>query len=369
MNDLQEIYRSILIPGREEEAKILMLSLIAKHHCILIGPPGTGKSLLIKGLARAFQVPYFEYLLTKFTLPEEIFGVPNVKKLRDEGEYQIITRGKLPEAKLAFLDEVFKGSSAILNALLSILNEREFFDGQKVIQCPLWTAMAASNEIPTEPELQALWDRFEFRMWLKNLPKDLWDSYLTTYWTIHLPASQRVKQNFDFKVIEEAHGRLWQVEVFTAKSKLLEILAKLEDDHSLVASDRRKGRALIALAASAVLNQRQQVVPEDLLVLKYVLPEREEQVKIVEQVVIDIAGKAIKAKQQLAELIPQVQGMIQNLKDAKDFDEAIKITEQLKPLRAKITDLESVIPDAPELAEIKQLINEFNEILVEKVKI
>jgi MoxR-like ATPase len=369
MSELQKIYNSILLPGREEEAKVLMLSLIAKHHVVLIGPPGMGKSLLIKSLARAFQVEYFEYLLTKFTLPEEIFGVPNVKKLRDEGEYLIITRGKLPEARLAFLDEIFKGSSAILNSLLTILNEREFFDGQKMIQCPLWTLLGASNEIPTEPELQALWDRFEFRMWSKNIPKDLWDSYLSTYWAIHLPSYQRVKQNFDFKVIEEANANIWQVDVFTVKSKLLEILAKLEDDHSIIVSDRRKGRALIALAASAVLNQRQQVVPEDLLILKYVLPEREEQVKVVEQVVIDVVGRAIKARQQLAELVPQIKGMINDLRNTKNFDEAIKIAEQLKPIRAKITDLESVIPDAPEIAEIKQLLTEFNEILVEKVRV
>jgi MoxR-like ATPase len=206
-------------------------------------------------------------------------------------------------------------------------------------------------------------------MWSRNIPKDLWDQYLTTYWTIHLPSYQRIQQNFDFKVIEEAHAALWQVDVFTVKSRLLEIFAKLEDDHSIIVSDRRKGRALIALAANAVLNQRQQVVPEDLLTLKYVLPEREEQVKVVEQVVVDIAGKAIKAKQQLQELIPQIQGMINDLKNAKNFDEAIKIAEQLKPLRAKITDLQSVIPDAAELHELQQLINEFNEILVEKVKI
>ena len=366
---LREIFNSILLPGREEEAKVLMLSLIAKHHAVLIGPPGIGKSLLIKNLARAFQVSYFEYLLTKFSLPEEIFGVPNIKVLREQGEYQLITTGKLPQAKLAFLDEIFKGSSAILNSLLTILNEREFFDGQKMVKCPLWTLLGASNEIPEEPELQALWDRFEFRMWSRNIPKDLWDQYLTTYWTIHLPSYQRIQQNFDFKVIEEANAALWQVDVFTVKSKLLEILAKLEDDHSIIVSDRRKGRALIALAANAVLNQRQQVVPEDLLTLKYVLPEREEQVKVVEQVVVDIAGKAIKAKQQLQELIPQIQGMINDLKNAKNFDEAIKIAEQLKPLRAKITDLQSVIPDAAELHELQQLINEFNEILVEKVKI
>ncbi|RLI80446.1 MoxR family ATPase [Archaeoglobales archaeon] len=370
MSTLQDIYNTILLPGREEEAKVLMLALVSKQHAVMIGPPGTGKSLLIKRLARNFQVPYFEYLLTKFTLPEELFGVPNVKMLREQGEYQLITRNKLPEARLAFIDEIFKGSSAILNSLLGILNEREFFNGQKIVKCPLWTCMTASNEIPEEPELQALWDRLSFRIWAKNLQKDLWDDYLTAYWTMHQPQYQKIAgQNFDFKVIEDAHSALWQVDVFTVKAKYLEILAKLEDDHNIIVSDRRKGRGLIALASNAILNQRQTVIPEDLLTLKYILPEKEEEVRIVEQVIVDIAGKMIKAKQQLQELVPQIQGMLNDLKNASSFDEAIQIAERLKPIRAKLLDLESIIPEATELVEIKQLLDEFNNVLVEKVKV
>lgn len=366
---LSSILNSILLPGREEEAKVLMLSLISKQHCVLIGPPGTGKSLLIKTLARSFNVPYFEYLLTKFTLPEEIFGVPNIKLLREQGEYQIVTRGKLPEAVLAFLDEIFKGSSAILNALLGILNEREFFDGQKIVKCPLWTCLGASNEVPEEPELRALWDRFEYRIWTKPLTKEQWEQYLATYWTIHQPSYQKLQASFDFNEVAKAHNELWSVDVFTVKKQLLEILAKLEDSHGVTVSDRRKGRALIALAASAILNGRMYVVPEDLLVLKYVLPEREEQVKTVEQVVIDVVGEKIKVRQQLQELIPQLQALIQRLKEAKSFQEAIKVAEETKPVRSKISAFESVASDAPELAEVRRLLDEFNELLVEKVRV
>jgi MoxR-like ATPase len=369
MSSLQDIYRSILLPGREEEAKILILALISKQHAVLIGPPGTGKSLLIKNLARGFQVDYFEYLLTKFTMPEEILGVPNIKKLREDGQYQVMTKAKLPEAKLAFVDEVFKGSSAILNSLLSILNEREFYDGITVKHVPLWTCLGASNEVPVEEELKALWDRLVFRQWVDNLPKDKWDSYLSEYWAIHQAGYAKSRPSFDFSVIENANQLVYKVDVFTVKSKLLEILARLEDSHSVVTSDRRKGRCLIALAANAVLNGRQAVIPEDLLVLKYVIPEREENVKIVEQTIIDIAGKTIKAKQQLAELIPQVEGMLGDLQRSNNFNEAMKIAEDVKPIRAKITDLESVIPDSAELQRIKELLEIFNEALVEKMRV
>ena len=112
------------------------------------------------------------------------------------------------------------------------------------------------------------------------------------------------------------------------------------------------------------------MIPEDLLVLKYVIPEKETDVRTVEQVIVDVAGKTIKAKQQLTELIPQIQGMIGDLKKtANDFNEAIRIAEDLKPIRAKISDFESVIPDSTELQRINELLEEFNETLVEKMRV
>jgi len=363
-SELQQVYNSILLPGREEEARVLMLSLIARQHCVLIGPPGTAKSLLISRLARMFNVQYFEYLLTKFTQPEELLGYPNIKVLREQGEYQLITRNRLPEAKLAFIDEIFKGSSAILNALLQILNERKFFDGQKVIKVPLWTAMGASNEVPEEPELQALWDRFLFRHWVYYISRDRWEELLTTYWAVH--KSKAVQNSFDFKIIEEAHNKLWNVNVFTMTNKLLQIFAKLEDSHGIVISDRRKGRCLIALASNAILNDRDVVLPEDFLVLKYVIPENEDQVKTVEQVIIDIIGEDLKVKQELSSAIQQLQGFIEELENASDFDEAIRIAERAKFV-GDVLSKYSNYKDFEEYQKLKQLSEEFSKVLAKKI--
>ncbi len=361
---LQQIYNSIILPGREEEAKVLMLSLISKQHAVLIGAPGTAKSLQISMLAESFNVPLFSYLLTKYTLPHELFGAPDVQQLRETGKTVIVTTNKLPEAKLAFIDEIFKGSSAILNTLLKILNERKFDRGDKEIRVPLWTCLSASNEIPEEPELQALYDRFQYRHWVSYVPPEKWDELLDTYWIIHQPNYQ--KQNtFDFKIIEQAHEQVFRVNPFTVKKQLLTIFGKLQDQNIII-SDRRKGRCLLTLASSAVLSDRNVVTPEDLLALKYTIPETQEQVKIVEQVIIDIAGEQIKARQQLQELLPQIQGLLEQLENTNDFAEALKVAEQLKPLQSKISSF-SAYSELEEYQQLQELLKQFSAILARKV--
>jgi len=366
--NMASILGSISFPGREEEAKVLVLSLISRQHCILFGPPGTAKSLLISTLAKQFNVPYFEYQLNKYTLPEELFGVPNIKLLREQGVYQLITTGKLPEARLAFLDEIFKGSSAILNTLLTILNERKFFDGMQMRECPLWTCLGASNEVPSEPELQAFYDRFLFRVWSEYLPPERWEELLNAYWITHQPTYQKNLQSFDFKVVEEAHNKLWSVNVFTVKKELLEIFAKLRDQ-KIEISDRRKGRCLIAIAANAILNGRDSASPEDLLTLKYVIPTIKDEVNVVEQVIIDVAGSMLKVRQQLRELIPQIQGLVSELERTQSFEEALKVAEKLKPLYNKFTDLKLTAGDLEEVKTVENLINEFSNLLVKKVRV
>ena len=366
--ELRKIQGALLLPGREEEARVLMLSLISRHHVVLIGPRGTAKSLLISRLAKMFSVPYFEYQLSKYTMPEELLGVPNVKLLREQGVYKLITAGKLPEAVLAFLDEIFKGSSAILNALLTILNERKFFDGTQMVKCPLWTAMGASNEVPEEPELAAFYDRFQYRVFVQYLPPERWEELLQAYWVTHQPGYQKTLPSFDFNVIKEAFNALWSVDVFAVKKQLLEIFMKLRDQ-GIEISDRRKGRCLITLAASAVLDGRATVTPADLLALKYTIPETADQVKVVEQVIIDVAGKQLKLRQQLSELIPQLRGLIEELERAQSFEEALKVAEKLKPIHAKWSELSSAAQGLEEAEEVRRLLNEFNELLVKKVRV
>ncbi len=159
--------------ARDALVDMITLCAIAHEHLMVIGPPGTAKSEVVKQFALRCKagkrtgedsVPYFEYLLTRFTEPNEIFGPVNVEAFqKGEGQHRK-TNGHLPKAEIAFLDEVFKSNSAILNSLLNILNERVFYNGDSTEDVPLLCAIGATNEIPDDSALAALYDRFPVRL-------------------------------------------------------------------------------------------------------------------------------------------------------------------------------------------------------------
>ena len=154
--------------GKDEIIRLMCIAVVAGEHCVLLGPPGTAKSALIRTLSKLIQANYFEYLLTRFTEPNELFGPVDIAAFR-EGHYRRNTAGMLPEAEIVFLDEIFKSNSAILNALLTLLNERKFVSGSDTIECPLISVFGASNEVPTDETLGAIFDRFLLRVQSDNL--------------------------------------------------------------------------------------------------------------------------------------------------------------------------------------------------------
>ncbi|MFZ9887686.1 MAG: AAA family ATPase, partial [Myxococcota bacterium] len=157
--------------AKEEIIRLMLISVIAGEHMVLIGPPGTAKSALIRSFAKLVDARYFEYLLTRFSEPNELFGPVDIQSFR-QGTYRRVTRGMLPEAEIVFLDEAFKANSAILNSLLTLLNERQFNNGADVVKVPLLSVFAASNEVPSAEGLNAIFDRFLLRVHSDNL-----DSY------------------------------------------------------------------------------------------------------------------------------------------------------------------------------------------------
>ena len=157
----------------------VLLAAVAQEHVLVVGPPGTGKSQAVRQLAAAVGDRYFEYLISKFTEPSEIFGAVDLGELR-EGRVVVDTTDMLPEAQLAFLDEVFLGSSAILNTLLGVLNERVYRRGHTVRHCPLRICVGASNELPTDPALAAFADRFLVRVFVDRVADPFLDDLLTS---------------------------------------------------------------------------------------------------------------------------------------------------------------------------------------------
>src|SRR5687767_422418 len=156
---------------KQEIIRLLLVSAIAGEHMVIIGPPGTAKSAIIRMLAGLLDARYFEYLLTRFTEPNELFGPVDIKEFR-EGRYVRRSENMLPSAEIVFLDEIFKSNSAILNSLLTIINERKFTSGPQVSDVPLISLYAASNEAPNDDNLSAMFDRFLLRVLSENL-----DSY------------------------------------------------------------------------------------------------------------------------------------------------------------------------------------------------
>lgn len=258
--------------GKSEVIRLLLIAIVAREHLVLIGPPGTAKSALIKSLAELLEARYFEYLLTRFTEPNELFGPVDIKAFR-EGTYRRRVEGMLPEAQLVFLDEIFKSNSAILNSLLTLLNERQLSAGGQVIQCPVLSVFGASNEVPSDESLGALFDRFLLRVRSDNLDAYHFNELLLRGIQHEADRLTGTKQSslvsgeeLEGLASELAH-RLTFSEDFLARYKGLIFQIRAE---GVSVSDRRVVKLLKLFAASALLDGRQQADAGDLFVLKHV---------------------------------------------------------------------------------------------------
>jgi MoxR-like ATPase len=261
---------------RDEAVDVLALSAVCQEHTLLLGPPGTGKTELITRFTQALDAPLFTYLLTRFTEPSEIFGPLDLEAFQS-GRYHIRTEGMLPGAAVAFLDEVFQGSSAILNSLLTLVHERVFHNGAERQPVPLITLVGASNELPTDGTLRAFSDRFVLRVELAPVPDARLDELLDKGWLIELERMELERRargasalpTVAESAIRRLHERIAEVTVDAVRPLYGQVLRELRAE-GVALSDRRMVKGLKLIAGAALMDNRTAAQVSDLWPLRHV---------------------------------------------------------------------------------------------------
>ena len=279
--------------SRDQAIDLLTLAVVCQEHVLLVGPPGTAKSQIISTFANQIQARSFQYLLTRFTEPSEIFGPLDLQKFMG-GVYWINTQRMLPEAEIAFLDEVFEGSSAILNTLLTLVNERIFFNGPEPKKASLVSLIGASNRLPDDDVLAAFSDRFLLRLMVEPVAEDQLGELLRLGMNNEIDRIKRfassehlpMQVSTELPVVDVADLRalncaLVEVERSVVTSVYEQVMRQLRAS-SVVMSDRRIVHGLKLVCGATLLRGSDRTEPRDLWPLLHTWAQPEDQAELKE---------------------------------------------------------------------------------------
>lgn len=371
---------------KETEISLSLLAALAGESIILLGPPGVAKSMVARQLKTAFrEAQSFEYLMSRFSTPDEIFGPVSIQKLKTSDTYERAVEGYLPTADVVFLDEIWKAGPAIQNTLLTVINEKIFRNGNREMHLPLKLLVAASNELPAKGEgLEALWDRFVIRIESrpikleKNFRAMLLESHADFSGSTGVLGHADFADNADFsdlKITAEEYAE-WaekickigvKEEVLDAISAIRKSLRAVDVDEAaerrnIYVSDRRWKNIVRLLRTSAFMQDREEVDICDLLPIYHCLWQEPEERDAIRNIVIralfsPFADKLVEMKNALAEDI-KYHRVRRNPEDGRDYEGEIEnLSDGLSSLEKQLG--ENLFASADDKTEISAYLRDF----------
>ena len=323
---IQEIRTAMNKSFREREEVVdgMLAALLSRQMLFLLGPPGTGKSAICEALCQSIGGNYFSWLLSKFSTPEELFGPVSMKGYEND-EYRRVTKQKLPEASVAFLDEIFKGSSAILNTLLPIINERTFYNGNGPEKIPLQVLFGASNEIPQAEELAPLWDRFVLRYVVAPMSDAAMEDLMLNGLDLKIPTISEKEL-----LTEQAKAKA--VKLTPDMVKLILEIRKAITNEGLYVSDRKWTQIVPVIQAYAHLNGRDSVTADDLEILGNILWSQPDEQKRVKKLVAKFSNPLGEQIMKYLDAAIEIEALLGDGK-IEIFEAHKKVKEALKMLK------------------------------------
>lgn len=323
------------IKERDDEIHGLILSTLAREHVFLVGSPGTAKSMMIRMMNDAVDDSnYFEWLFTKYTTPDEVFGSVKLSALKDD-RYERDIEDKLPSANFAFIDEIWKANSSILNSLLTIINERIYHNNGEPIECPLETMMSASNEIPNDrEELGAMWDRFLLKYRVKPIQED------SAFSDMLQEEINPVETELSLDEIHKAQEEVQEVEIPDEVIEHIINIRKELKSEGIIPSDRRYRKAMKIVKAEAWLNDHAVAQVDDLLVLNHILWDEIDHIPKVKEVVTEITNPYLREADELYDAVMDAWNKIENASDEEEKESlASEGSVKIKKSIGKLEDL------------------------------